>query len=180
MCGDYFIEDVRKGLPKEVIFKQTPEWNKRLDQLKIWRVYQLELYVHVELFSRIRLFATPWSLAWQVPLSKGFFQARIQKKVAIYSSQGRSSWLRDRTCISCVSCIAGRSFTTESLGYQVGERPNAKALRRKLAQLDQGAVRRPVWVEQSKQRVNRRLGGRVRKESPEHEGLSRFKAWSWC
>ena len=79
---------VSKGLPKEVIFKQTPEWNKRLDQLKIWRVYQLELYVHVELLSHIWLFATPWAVACQVPLSKGFFQARILKKVAISSSQG--------------------------------------------------------------------------------------------
>ena len=51
-----------------------------------------------------------------------------------------------------------------------------KTLRRKLAQLDQGAARRPVWVEQSKHRVNRRLGGGVREESPEREGLSRFKA----
>ena len=62
------------------------------------------------------------------------------------------------------------------MGYQVGERANAKTLRRKLAQLDQGAARRPVWVEQSKHRVNRRLGGGVREESPEREGLSRFKA----
>ena len=37
----------------------------------------------------------------------GIFQARIQKWVAIRSSRG-SSWLKDRTC---VSCIAGRFFT---------------------------------------------------------------------
>ena len=41
----------------------------------------------------------------------GIFQARILKWVAISSSMG-SSWLRDQTCISCISCIAGRFFTS--------------------------------------------------------------------
>ena len=42
----------------------------------------------------------------------GILQARILKWVAISSSRG-SSWLRDWTC---VSCIAGRFFTTEPSG----------------------------------------------------------------
>ena len=42
----------------------------------------------------------------------GTFPARILERVAISSSRG-SSWTRDRTCISCISCIAGRFFTTE-------------------------------------------------------------------
>ena len=37
-------------------------------------------------------------------------QARILEWVAISSSRG-SSWLRDQTHISCVSCTAGRFFT---------------------------------------------------------------------
>lgn len=37
--------------------------------------------------------------------------------------------------------------------FQVGGRANAKTVRRKLAQRDQGAVRKPVWVEHTKQRV---------------------------
>ena len=39
----------------------------------------------------------------------GIFQARILKWVAMPSSTG-SSWLRDQTCISCISCTAGRFF----------------------------------------------------------------------
>ena len=39
----------------------------------------------------------------------GIFQARILKWVAISYSKG-SSWPRDGTCISCVSCLAGRFF----------------------------------------------------------------------
>ena len=34
----------------------------------------------------------------------GIFQARILEQVAISSSRG-SSWPRDRTCLSCISCI---------------------------------------------------------------------------
>ena len=42
----------------------------------------------------------------------GIFQARILEWVAVFSSTG-SSWPRDWTCISCVSCIAGIFFTAE-------------------------------------------------------------------
>ena len=40
----------------------------------------------------------------------GIFQASILERVAISSSRG-SSCPRDQTCVSCVSCIAGRLFT---------------------------------------------------------------------
>ena len=40
---------------------------------------------------------------------RGFLQARILEWVAISSSRG-SSWSRDRTCISRVSCIGRRNF----------------------------------------------------------------------
>ena len=55
-------------------------------------------------FSRIQLFATPWTAARQVSLSMGFLKARILEWVAISSSRG-SSWPRDRTHLSYVSCI---------------------------------------------------------------------------
>ena len=45
----------------------------------------------------------------------GISQARILEWVAIFFSRG-SSQCRDRTHASCVSCIAGRFFTTESPG----------------------------------------------------------------
>ena len=44
----------------------------------------------------------------------GIFQARIPEWVAISSSRG-SSWPRDGTCDSFVSCITGRFFITEPL-----------------------------------------------------------------
>ena len=40
----------------------------------------------------------------------GILQARIMEWVAISYSKG-SSWPRDQTCVSCVSCIAGKFFT---------------------------------------------------------------------
>ena len=46
---------------------------------------------------------------------QGIFQARILEWVATSSSKG-SSWPRDWTHISCVSCTAGRFFTTEPPG----------------------------------------------------------------
>ena len=42
----------------------------------------------------------------------GVFQARILEWDAMPSARA-SSWPRDQTCISCVSCISGRFFTTE-------------------------------------------------------------------
>ena len=61
-------------------------------------------------FSHVRLFATPWVIACQAPLSMGFLQARLLEWVAISPSRG-SSRPRDRTW---GSCIAGRFFTTST------------------------------------------------------------------
>ena len=66
----------------------------------------------VQLLSHIWLFVTPWTIAHQTLLVHGIFQARILEWVAISFSRG-SSRSRDQTCISCISCIAGRFFTTE-------------------------------------------------------------------
>ena len=57
--------------------------------------------------SRVRLFATPWAVAYQAPPSMGFFQVRMLEWVAISFSKG-SSQTRDQTQ---VSRIAGRPFT---------------------------------------------------------------------
>ena len=45
----------------------------------------------------------------------GILQARILEWLAISSCRG-SSWPRDWTCFSCVSCIAGRFFTCWATG----------------------------------------------------------------
>ena len=55
-------------------------------------------------FSHVWLFATLWTIAHQAPLSMGILQATILEWVAIPSSRG-SSWSRDRTHASYVSCI---------------------------------------------------------------------------
>ena len=55
-------------------------------------------------FSRVRLFVNPRTVARQAPLSMGILQARILEWVAMSSSRG-SSWLRDWTCVSYVSCV---------------------------------------------------------------------------
>ena len=52
---------------------------------------------------------------WGLPGSSvhGIFQARILEQVAISYSRGSSQpW--DRTCVSCVSCIANGFFTTSA------------------------------------------------------------------
>ena len=59
--------------------------------------------------SRVRLFATPWTVAYQALRSlsvHGIFQATVLEWVAISFSRG-SSQPRDRTW---VSCTAGRHF----------------------------------------------------------------------
>ena len=48
------------------------------------------------------LFATPWTLALQAPLSMGILQARILEWVAISSSK-KSSQPRDWTQVSCIA-----------------------------------------------------------------------------
>ena len=58
--------------------------------------------------SHVPLFATPWTVAHQAPLSMGILQARILEWVAMPSSRG-SSQPRNRTR---VSLVAGRFFTS--------------------------------------------------------------------
>ena len=62
---------------------------------------------HVYPLTCVPLFATPWTVAHQAPLSMGILQARILEWVAASSSTG-SSQPRDRTR---VSHIVGRFFT---------------------------------------------------------------------
>ena len=60
-----------------------------------------------KLLSRVQLFATPWTVAYQAPLSMRILQAIILEWVAIPFSR-ESSWPRDWIY---VSCIAGKFFT---------------------------------------------------------------------
>ena len=62
---------------------------------------------HVCLVAHLCLIATPWTVARQAPLSMGILQARILEWAAMPSSRG-SYRPRERTWVSCVSCIGWR------------------------------------------------------------------------
>ena len=61
--------------------------------------------------SCVQLFAAPWTVAHQAPLSMGILQARILEWVAILFSRG-SSQPRDRTQ---VSLFTGSFFTAQAI-----------------------------------------------------------------
>ena len=68
--------------------------------------------IHMRVLSRsVYLFATPWTVAHQAPLSTGVLQARILEWIVMSSSRG-SSQPRDLTQ---VSCIADGFFTYSTL-----------------------------------------------------------------
>ena len=68
-----------------------------------------------QLLSHVWLFVTPWTVACQAPLSMGFSRQEYWSGLPLFFSRW-SSRPRNRTHISCVSCIALRFFTTESPG----------------------------------------------------------------
>ena len=77
-------------------------------------------------FSHVRLSATPWTVAHQVPLVHGIFQARILEWVAMPSSRG-SSPPRDETQVSHTSpALAGGFFTTAPPGKPPEESKGAR------------------------------------------------------
>ena len=69
--------------------------------LTIWRVWFIFYFFSPWSLSHVRLFETPWTIAWQSPLVHGIFQARILEWVAIPFCKG-SSWPRDRTWVSWI------------------------------------------------------------------------------
>ena len=74
-----------------------------LDGRKEIKVYSK---VKVKSLSRVRLFATPWTVAYQAPPSMGFSRQEYWSGLPFSFSRG-SSLPRDRTQ---VSCIGGRCF----------------------------------------------------------------------
>ena len=80
-----------------------------------WQLFSLTCVCVFGDFSCFRLFATPWTVARQAPVSMGILQARILEWVAI-SHPRESSQPRDWTCVSHISCFAGRFFTIEPPG----------------------------------------------------------------
>ena len=78
-----------------------------VSDMGVW-VMGAQLLNHVWLGNAMNCSLPGSSVHW-------IFQARILEWVAISASK-ESSWLRDRTGISGVSCIVGRFFTTEPPG----------------------------------------------------------------
>ena len=92
---------------------QDHQWRpETADTADSYLNYAFILYMHVcmlSCFSPVKLFATLWTVTCQAPLVHGILQARILVWVAVPSSRV-SSWPRNQTYVSCVSCIAGRFF----------------------------------------------------------------------
>ena len=65
-------------------------------------------------FSYDPLFATPWTISRQTPLSMGFCW-QVLESVAMPFCRG-SPQFRNWTCVSCISHSAGRFFTAEPPG----------------------------------------------------------------
>ena len=65
-------------------------------------------------FSRVWLFATPWTVACQAPLSMGFSRQEYWSGVPL-PSPGESSRPRDQTHVSCIIGVF-LFFTTEPQG----------------------------------------------------------------
>ena len=55
----------------------------------------------VKSLSRVRLFATPWTVAYQAPLSMGFCRPRVQEWVAISFSK-RELGLGNNSSLVCI------------------------------------------------------------------------------
>ena len=72
-----------------------------------WMSLEDIMKMKVKSLSRVQLFATPWTVAYQEPQSMGFSRQEYWSGLTISFSRG-SSRPRDRTQ---VSCIVGRRFT---------------------------------------------------------------------
>ena len=73
------------------------------------------IYVHMlSCFSHVWLFATPWTVACQIPLSIGSSRQEYLCLVTMHSSRV-SSWPRDWNHISYVSYIGRQFFTTSTI-----------------------------------------------------------------
>ena len=75
--------------------------------------FRVRLWVHM--LSQVWLFATPWTVALQAPLSMVILQARILEWVSMPSSRGPSQ-PRDWTQVSYIASV---SLPTEPPGIQL-------------------------------------------------------------
>ena len=69
-------------------------------------------------FSRVWLFATPWTVASQAPLFMGFLGQEYWSGWPFHPPGNLPDPNIEPTSISCVSCIAGGFFTAEPSGKE--------------------------------------------------------------
>ena len=73
-----------------------------------WLSFSALVYMCAQSFSQVWLFAIAWTIAHQASLSIGFPSKNTG--VAAISFPRGSSWPRDQTCISFISCIGRQSL----------------------------------------------------------------------
>ena len=83
------------------------------------------LRVCVCVLSHAWLFATPWSVAHQLPLSMGCSRQEYWSGGCHFLLQ-RIFPTQDQTCISCIFCFACRFFSTEPLRKWGGDSGQTK------------------------------------------------------
>ena len=86
---------------KRDLWELMRKWGRRNQNAPNFFVPMNEKWNEVKSLSCVRLFATSWTVAYQVPPSMGFSRQEY------WSGLPLSSWPRDRTL---VSCFAGRRF----------------------------------------------------------------------
>ena len=98
-----------------------------------WKVFFILKHKEYKLcmLSHVQLFATPWTVACQVPPSMRFFQARILQCIAISCSRG-SSWSRDQTP-SLVSSALADGFCTTCATWEAQKMNSNKSSLERLA-----------------------------------------------
>jgi len=114
LCCCTFIYSWVSSLPIGIVF--TFAWAtipfSVFDSARLLEIHFLHFCLKVKLLSRVRLFVTPWTVAYQGSSVHGIFRARVLEWIAISFAMG-SSRPRDRTR---VSRIAGRHFTVKPPG----------------------------------------------------------------
>ena len=73
------------------------------------------VFIYVCVLSRVQLFAIPWTVACQAPLSMEFPRQEYWSGFP-FPPRGGSSQFRDRTHVSCISCVACGCFIAEPPG----------------------------------------------------------------
>ena len=98
ICGDQTIFESGR-----IWYKYKLPWRRYERDVKLGEKWNLKSSMCV-LGSCVWLFATPWTVAFQVPLSMEFSRQEILEWVAIFFS-GEFSWPRDQTQVSCIAGI---------------------------------------------------------------------------